>query len=141
MTEQSATLPRLLLVEDNPDHLDILQLILQDMGFGSIATAVDGEDALQRLNTEHHGIELIIMDLKMPRMGGLETLIRLKGNALTRELPVIILTTSSSQEEIKRCMIAGALGFLTKPLIPEELNELLRLAAKMSEGLPPSSPQ
>lgn len=123
---KESPLPHLLLVEDNPDHLDILQLILLDMGFDQIEVARDGEDALRVLNHDGHGIELILMDLKMPRMSGLDTLIRLKGNALTRDLPVVILTTSSSQDEIKKCMVAGALGFLTKPLIPEELIELIK---------------
>jgi CheY-like chemotaxis protein len=82
--------------------------------------AWDGSEALERLR-EHRDIELVILDINMPNMNGLELLAAMKSDAVLAGTPVIIITTEGGSEDTARGLGAGAAAYLTKPFVTEEI--------------------
>lgn len=82
--------------------------------------AADGQEALARLQ-ENADVELILLDLNMPRMGGLEFLAAIKADPAKAHIPVVIITTDGKEADAERGMKAGAAAYLRKPFRNEEL--------------------
>jgi two-component system, response regulator len=115
----------ILVVEDNPDHLELTLLSLQGDGSAhEMAVAYDGAQALDYLFGQgaHSGRdttdqpELVLLDLKLPKLTGLEVLQRMREDPRTATVPVVILTSSSEQEDILACYQGGANSFVRKPV-------------------------
>ncbi len=102
----------ILVADDNPDHLDIAKTILEENGYG-VQTADNGLEVFSRL--EEQKPDLIILDVMMPHMDGLEVLERLKGTAETSSIPVILLTAKIRQEDMLRGSKLGADYYISKP--------------------------
>jgi len=99
--------------DDDPEILDLLSCVLTDMGI-VVQTAPSGEHACARVR--EGGIDLLILDRKMPGMPGEEVLRELKGDAATRALPVVMLTSSDDMGTISHCLSLGAAEFVAKPV-------------------------
>jgi CheY-like chemotaxis protein len=110
-----------LLVEDDPDHVFLVRRALRDLpGVAVTVEAVgDGEQAMQRLarsRFEPGGPpQLVLLDLKMPRMDGLEVLARIRADERLHGLPVVVLTSSERQEDREEALRQGATWFVCKP--------------------------
>jgi len=112
-------------VEDNPDHLELTLLTLEEQGVDAeIAVALDGAQALDFLlgRGAHAGRDtqrqptFILLDMKLPKLSGLDVLRSVRANPLTARVPVVILTSSSEQSDIVACYSAGANSFIRKPV-------------------------
>ena len=117
-----------LVVEDNAADAGLVAEALEAApGLPAVALASSGRAALARLRDPAAGRlpHLILLDLNLPGYSGLETLADLKGDADLRRVPVIVLTTSKSQDEIDRCYELGAAAVLNKPLRLREYREML----------------
>jgi len=101
----------LLIVEDDKFLHKILLTKFQKEGF-DVRGAADGEEALQALLTFQPTV--ILLDLILPKMNGFEVLAEIKTNAKTAGIPVIVLSNLSQDEDIRRAMELGAVGFLVK---------------------------
>ena len=108
----------ILVVDDNPDHLNIAKTILEGTGYG-VQTADSGPEVFSRL--EEQKPDLIILDITMPHMNGLEVLERLKGTAGTSSIPVILLTARTWHEDMLRGCKLSADYFIPKPLTSAHL--------------------
>lgn len=114
----------ILLVEDNPDDIDLtLRALKKSNILNDVVVARDGEEALDYLfGTGAHANEpmpipqVILLDLKLPRIGGIEVLRRLRANARTCFVPVVILTSSTEDRDLKRCYELGANSYVHKPV-------------------------
>ncbi len=115
----------ILLVEDNPDHLELAVLTLEQQGVDAeIAVARDGAQALDFLfgqgayagRDTHRQPAFVLLDLKLPKLSGLDVLRSMRANPLTAMVPVVMLTSSSEQSDIKACYSAGANSFIRKPV-------------------------
>ena len=112
---------KVLLVEDDADHVFLVRRALHDLAGVAVTVEVagDGEQAMQRLaraRFEPGGPpQLVLLDLKMPRMGGLEVLRRIRADEGTRRLPVVVLTSSEHQEDREEALRQGATWFVCKP--------------------------
>lgn len=124
----------ILVVEDNPDHLELTVLTLQEQGVrAEIVTARDGAEALDYLfgqgvhagRDTHRQPAFVLLDMKLPKLSGLDVLKRVRANPLTALLPVIMLTSSSEQSDMVMCYQAGANGFVRKPVDFGEFTEKL----------------
>jgi putative two-component system response regulator len=115
---------KILVVDDQDANLDLLEMILTKAGY-DVVKAKDGIEAMEKVDLEKP--DLILLDLRMPRMDGFEVLRELKSNRFLRLIPVIVLT--AYQEERFRAFEAGADDFLSKPLNRLEL--LVRIKAHM----------
>ena len=115
----------ILVVEDNPDHLELTVLTLEEQGVtAKIAVARDGAEALDFLfgqgthagrDTQHQPT-FILLDMKLPKLSGLDVLRSVRANPLTSLVPVVMLTSSSEQSDIVACYQAGANSFVRKPV-------------------------
>jgi len=115
----------ILLVEDNPDDVDLtLRALKKNNIKNEIVVAGDGAEALDYLfgKGKYSGRDLIMMpniillDLKLPKIDGLEVLRRLRANKLTKLLPVVILTSSSEEQDIINCYSLGVNSYVRKPV-------------------------
>jgi DNA-binding NtrC family response regulator len=125
----------ILIVDDEPNVRLVLTTALGSVGY-QVIEAEDGERALAHL--EHRGmdVDLVLLDLQMPRMDGMELLSRLraKGNIV----PVVILTAHGSIPEAVAAMKLGAIDFLTKPLTPDALRRVVAEVIERHEATPPA---
>jgi two-component system response regulator len=117
----------ILLVEDNPDDEFLTRDALRSGGVQhDVIVARDGAEALDWIFS-HHGMnpdplipDLILLDLKLPKMSGFDVLERIRANVRTRGLPVVILTSSSEHQDITRSYANGANSYVRKPVIFSE---------------------
>ncbi len=130
MSEQA-----ILVVEDNPDHLELTVLTLREQGVtNEIVVARDGAEALEYLHGEgkYAGRDtrkqpvLVLLDLKLPKLSGLDVLQRIRANPVTVATPVIMLTSSSEEADIVAAYKGGANSFVRKPVDFAEFTEKLR---------------
>jgi PAS domain S-box-containing protein len=111
---------KVLVVDDDRDTRDLLQSALEQRGFAVVLTS-SGKRALTLARQEHPN--LILLDLKLPGMDGYEVLQRLKGMPETADIPVMVITGSLTDEELKqhKLLSLGAARFMTKPFAVDEL--------------------
>lgn len=110
---------RILVVDDEPHIARIVELRLQD-GPWHVEASADGAAALQRL-AGPEPVDLILLDIMMPRMSGLEVLAALRALPAHRDTPVIMLTAKGQDTDRTRAEALGASDFLTKPFSPKKL--------------------
>jgi len=113
----------ILIVEDNPKNLKLVRDTLQVKGYQTIE-AETGEDGV-RLARERHPA-LILMDIQLPGISGIDALGLLRGDATTRAIPVIAVTASVMAQDRQRVMAAGFDGFQGKPISVRELLATMR---------------
>ena len=112
-----------LLVEDNPTNQRVAQLFLERAGC-DVVLAADGSEALSVLKDRR--VDLVLMDLQMPVMDGLEATRRIRaGEAGGQRLPIVALTASAMKEQMEICMAAGMDDMLAKPIERERLDAVL----------------
>jgi two-component system, sensor histidine kinase and response regulator len=125
---------RVLLVEDNRVNQLLAKRMLEKRGH-RVVVAENGREALEEITKG--SFDLVLMDVQMPEMDGLETTaaIRAKESGNHAHLPVIALTAHAMKGDREKCLAAGMDGFLTKPIRPQELDELLEsyLARRAAE--------
>lgn len=109
---------KILTIDDEADARDLLRLLLHDKF--SLAFAEDGMQGV--IAAREFRPDLILMDLNMPRLNGLEATRRLKSHPMTRSIPIIIVSSTRNQEQKLECFSAGADDFIQKPFEPAELN-------------------
>jgi CheY-like chemotaxis protein len=118
----------MLLVEDNPGDVRLVKEALRDLGYAAVVhAAADGEEAMAFLRrqgsyAEAPRPEIIVLDLNLPKKDGREVLTEIKADRELRRIPVVVLTTSASKEDILRAYDLHANCYMTKPV---ELQALL----------------
>lgn len=117
-----------LVVDDDPTQRRLLQAAVEKAGF-ACRTAPDGESAIDVAGDPKDGVDVVLLDLTMPGLSGMETLERLE--AKRPDLPVVMLTATSGIDTIVKAMRAGAVDFIVKPANPERVVVSIRNALKM----------
>ena len=132
---------RLLLVEDEPADVHLVRLALRDCAVQVELTHVqDGSEALSWLQTPaNHLPDLMLVDLNMPRLGGLELIGCMRDRAEFSAIPIVIITTSSAAPDIKASEALGIETYLVKPLDAEAYMANLRATIEGSAARRPSS--
>jgi CheY-like chemotaxis protein len=113
---------RILMVDDHPGNLKLLSFILTKVGY-EVRVAVDAAQALSVL--EEFRPRLILMDLQLPGMDGLELTRRLKANPAHRDVVIVAVTASAMKGDEQRAKQAGCDGYITKPIDTRLLPELV----------------
>ena len=125
----------ILLVEDNPDdEFLVLRALRKHKVSNKVHVVRDGEEALDFLFCRgqyeqgncSHDLRLILLDLKLPKLNGLEVLAEIKKDSRTKKIPTVLLTSSAMQEEMLRAYVNGANSFLQKPVDFDHFDELIR---------------
>lgn len=114
----------IVLAEDDDGHATLIHRNLERAGFvNGFVRVKDGQEALDLIRGEGshagqppHGNILLLLDINMPRLDGVEVLRRLKADARTNAIPVIMLTTTDDPREVERCYQLGCSVYVTKPV-------------------------
>jgi len=114
-----------LIVDDSAAIRKILERVLRhaDFHLGEVIEAADGREALEKLSSRSVG--LILSDINMPNMDGLEFLQNVKANENWKNLPMIMVTTEGSQDKVLQAIQLGASGYIRKPFTAEQIKEKL----------------
>jgi CheY-like chemotaxis protein len=119
--------PRILIVEDDPDVMQVYCALLERNGY-EVITANYALPAL--FSVIRKPPDLILADLDMPQMNGLELIDQFKGHHDTRDIPIVVVTGSDARENRDAAFKAGCAGYITKPVDPrsflEQIGEFLR---------------
>jgi len=114
---------KILIAEDERDIRDLVAFTLRFAGYEVVA-ASNGEEAVQMALQEIP--DLILMDVRMPRMTGYEACARIKTEAAIQHIPVVFLSAKGQESEIKTGLEAGAAEYMLKPFAPDQLTERVR---------------
>jgi CheY-like chemotaxis protein len=137
----------ILLVEDNADHEYLALKIIENAHVSDKTMVVrDGQEALDYLFYEgtfskrpKGNPQMILLDLKLPKVSGLDVLKKIRSMAATKNIPVIILTTSNNKDDIKACYGEGANCYITKPITTDKfiqaINQFLSYWANLSSAV------
>ncbi|MEE8375682.1 MAG: response regulator [Acidimicrobiia bacterium] len=128
---------RVLVADDDPDILTVVKINLELDGF-EVDTAVDGEDAIQKATSTPPNV--IVLDIMMPRMDGLTALHRLRSQAATANIPIILLTARGLPEDRVRGLELGADDYITKPFDITELAARVRAVLRRTQAARDLSP-
>ncbi|MBA3943351.1 MAG: response regulator [Herpetosiphonaceae bacterium] len=113
-------------VDDDPDHVMIIQLVLQGAEQPTtVETIGDGAAALDALQSAQVQPDLILLDINMPGLSGLDVLARIKNDAHLQRIPVVMLTSSTLQADIARAYTVGASGYIEKGQYLHDLRAVL----------------
>lgn len=110
-------LPPILLVEDNLDDVALTERAFERNNIeNELVVARDGEEALRMLHDEDLQPALVLLDLKLPKLGGLEVLQRMRGDERTKLIPTVVLTSSREEEDVVDTYRLGANSYIRKPV-------------------------
>lgn len=114
----------ILVVEDSSTTRSMIRAALEEIEDFSSVEAGTGFEALKTLPTQN--FDLIITDINMPDINGLELISFVKDHPSYKDIPLLIVSTERSEEDMKRGMELGASGYITKPFRPEDLREIVK---------------
>lgn len=117
---------RILLVDDNPHDVELALNAFQDSGDHEVLVAPGGREALALLRGPAPLPDLILLDLKMPQVDGLAVLDAVRGHDATCAIPVIMLTTSGEDRDIRESYAHGASAYVIKPMDLTQFREAAR---------------
>ncbi|HLW60621.1 MAG TPA: response regulator [bacterium] len=121
----------ILLVEDTPDHAEMTVRALRKFNISNpIQVVADGAEAIEILCAKDHernaGLKLVLLDLKLPGIDGIEVLRRIRENPSTRGISVIILTASQEERDAQACRELGVHSYIVKPVDFQKLTDAVR---------------
>jgi CheY-like chemotaxis protein len=116
----------ILLVEDDPDDIELMEDALKGSEvIYKLETVKQGDQVLPHLEQTQYKPDVIVLDLNLPRIHGREVLKSLKDSLRLKNIPVVILTTSSAKKEMEYCMTNGADEYLIKPVTMEGFSKII----------------
>jgi DNA-binding response OmpR family regulator len=124
--------PTILVVDDQPQNIELLEAYLVPQGY-EIIKAVSGEEALGKLSVNQ--VDLILLDIMMPRMSGLEVLEKVRADEKTKAIPVVMVTALKETEDKIKALEAGCDDFISKPFDKIELLARVKSILKISHYL------
>ena len=111
---QSSETYTVLLAEDNPQHLELLEAYLEGVPDVRVVSACNGQDAMAMVATESP--DLILLDIMMPKMSGFEVCKRIKNDPKTRDIVIVMVTALSETSDVERAAECGTDDYLSKPI-------------------------
>lgn len=130
-------MPKILIAEDEPDIRDLIAFTLQFGGFEAIVTS-NGQEAIARAVETRP--DLILLDVRMPRMTGYEACAALKANPKTAHIPIAFLSAKGQEDEVRGGLDTGAVDYILKPFAPDELIQRVKELVEQGAGAPAASP-
>jgi CheY-like chemotaxis protein len=122
---------KVMIVEDNPMNMRLIEMILKSDDY-VLLKATDGEEALAIAAIDHP--DLVLMDIRLPKLNGLEVAKRLKKNVQLNHIPIIALTAHAMKGDMEKAMEAGCDSYVSKPI---DTRQLPKLVANILSGHQP----
>jgi DNA-binding response OmpR family regulator len=119
-----------LVIDDNPTIVELIKYAVNLQGIYHVIVAYDGVQGLERVHNDHP--DCVIIDVKMPRMDGYQLVRCLRGDARTANMPLIILSAMTREEDLMTGLLSGADEYLTKPFKPAALNEAIERVLRLT---------
>lgn len=115
----------ILIVDDSLPMRSVIKRTLKAAGYGNseLLEAADGKQAMELM--KNNWIDMVITDYNMPVMNGLEFVKAIKKEDLSKDIPVVVVSTEGNDAKIKEFMDCGAVGYITKPFTPEAIRDLI----------------
>ena len=117
---------KILIADDERDIRDLITFTLRFAGYEVISTA-NGEEAFQTAVNMEEKPELILMDVRMPKMTGYEACENLKKNNSTKDIPIVFLSAKGQESEVRTGLDMGAEEYILKPFSPDQLIERIKV--------------
>jgi two-component system chemotaxis response regulator CheY len=114
---------KVLFVDDSPTMRRIMVNSLKKIGFTDLVEAENGEDALEKIDGD---VGLILADWNMPEMNGKEMVEELKANDQYKDIPIIMVTTRGTKDDVVTAVKIGVNGYIVKPFTPETLKSKIK---------------
>lgn len=118
---------KILLVEDNPATIDVIQKELEFLGYESVV-AEDGKEGVEKASSSLP--DLIIMDISLPKMDGLEASTAIRKNPKTQTIPILAATARALPGDKEKCLQAGCDDYIAKPFTHRELGAVIKKLLK-----------
>ena len=109
---------KIVIAEDERDIRDLITCTLQFAGH-EVIPAANGAEAVEAVRREHP--DIVLMDVRMPRLTGYEACRQLKADEATKDIPVVFLSAKGQESEVKEGLAAGAIDYILKPFSPDQL--------------------
>ena len=109
---------KIVIAEDERDIRDLITFTLQFAGH-EVIPAANGAEAVEAVRREHP--DIVLMDVRMPRLTGYEACRQLKADEATKDIPVVFLSAKGQESEVKEGLAAGAIDYILKPFSPDQL--------------------
>lgn len=110
---------KILIADDNPQNLELLEAYMVDLPNVQVLTATDGEKTLDVIRAEHP--DLVLLDVMMPKMSGFEVCKIIKADPETKDIPIVMVTALNEPMDIERGLECGTDDYLTKPIVRQDL--------------------
>jgi CheY-like chemotaxis protein len=119
---------KILLVEDNIADAELVRIAVEELGFFDSVITKNGSDEVFNYLNNHpvSDIGLVLLDLNMPRVNGIDVLKKIRATPRLRALPVVIFTTSSNKNDVLNCYDHGANAYIFKPIDYDVFNEVIK---------------
>lgn len=126
---------RVLVVDDSSSIRAIIKKIIKVSGFdvAEFLDACDGREALSIMAANQ--VDLVLTDINMPNMNGLDLIARIKENEHLTSVPVVVVSTEGSEKKMAEAMALGAVGYVKKPFVPEEIKQTLNKILEVGSGV------
>ena len=121
---------KVLIIEDNNDNREVIRTVLMHYGY-EVVEAVNGEEGLEKARQEK--LDIILMDLSLPKMDGWEATRRLKADDELKDIPVIAITAHAMSGDEEKAMKHGCDGYLAKPCTPKSVIDIVEKFVKENE--------
>src|SRR2546421_4411735 len=121
---------KVLVIDDNPTIVELIKYAVKLQGAYQVIVAYDGEQGLQRVLTEQP--DCVIIDVKMPKMDGNQLVRCLRGDARTANIPLIILSAMTRDEDQLTGLLSGVDEYMTKPFKPSALNATIERVLRLT---------
>ena len=129
MNDENA-MKKVLVIDDNPTIVELIKYAVNLQGSYNVVVAYDGVQGLERVHAEHP--DCVIIDVKMPRMDGYHLVRFLRGDARTADIPLIILSAMTREEDQLMGLLSGVDEYLTKPFKPTVLNAAIERVLRLT---------
>ena len=114
---------RVLLIDDSTTMRKIQRRALNSLGIEDIDEAPNGKEGIEKLQAESYSYNLVMLDVNMPEMGGLEVLKAVRSDPNSKNIPIVMCTSVADKEQVMEAIKSGASNYVVKPFTPEDLQK------------------
>ena len=117
---------KVLLIDDSTTMRKIQRRALSALGIENVEEASNGREGVDKLQAENYGYNMVLLDMNMPEMGGMEVLKTVRADPKSNNIPIIMCTSVADKEQVMEAIKSGASNYVVKPFTPEDLQKKIQ---------------